>query len=329
MLTKFLKKVALSKHVKSILNSKGYVNVDFSKYDIVHFHSTLDLYMARNSVKDAGIKVVLTSHSPKPFHQELVDGLFYLDNNQKKKLITKLEKVDIYAFNNADYIVFPCEEAEEPYFNRWPKYESIKANNKSKYKYIVTGIVPQFSKEDKKSIRNKYNIPEDAFLISYVGRHNEVKGYDILKEIGSKVLKSDNDIYIICAGQEGPIYRLDNKKWIEVGWTNDPHSIINSSDIFVLPNRETYFDLVLLEVLSLGKTVLLSNTGGNKYFKKYKETGLFFFDNVQEAVKTINKIHSSGSNTINKYGLCNKKIYEKDFNEVTFANKYIDLYDEL
>ena len=43
-------------------------------------------------------------------------------------------------------------------------------------------------------------------------------------------------------------------------WTNDPHSLINASDMFILPNKETYFDLIMLEVLSMGKIVLATNT---------------------------------------------------------------------
>ena len=38
-----------------------------------------------------------------------------------------------------------------------------------------------------KEVLEKYNIPQDAFVISYVGRHNSVKGYDKLKEIGKKI----------------------------------------------------------------------------------------------------------------------------------------------
>ena len=62
---------------------------------------------------------------------------------------------------------------------------------------------------------------------------------------------------------------LKTDHWIEVGWTNDPHSLIAASDVFVLPNHETYFDLILLEVLSLGVPVVMSRTGGNKFFEQF------------------------------------------------------------
>lgn len=69
---------------------------------------------------------------------------------------------------------------------------------------------------------------------------------------------------------------LKDSRWKEVGWTNDSQSIIAASDVFVLPNRETYFDIIMLEVLSCGKIVIASRTGGNKYFEKIGAKGVFY-----------------------------------------------------
>lgn len=52
--------------------------------------------------------------------------------------------------------------------------------------------------------------------------------------------------------------------------------LLQEVDVFVLPNRQTYYDLILLEVMRAGKPVLLTTTGGNKHFLGYKDTGLFF-----------------------------------------------------
>ena len=179
---------------------------------------------------------------------------------------------------------------------------------------MPSGILQCTAKVDSKTVREKYGIPNNAFLISYVGRHNQIKGYDVLKEIGSKILDK-KDVYMIIAGSEGPLYHLENKKWIEVGWTNDPHSIIAASNLFILPNRETYFDLVFLEVLSLGVPLLVSNTGGNKYF----------FDTVKDAIKEINSIMKKENKEIEKSKKKNIDLFNKTFNDKEFANRYIEL----
>ncbi len=313
----------------SIINGKKENNeIEFNNYKFIHFHSTFDMYSVKDTLVNYKGKVLLTSHSPKPAYQELIDSCIdkYTMNNVKEKY-NKLEQVDEYAFNRADYIVFPCEEAEEPYYNQWEKYKSIKEINKEKYRYIPTGISGCIANITENEIRQKYNIPKDAFLISYVGRHNEVKGYDRLKEIAKKVLKDNKDIYFIIAGKEGPLYKIENEKWIEVGWTNDPHSIIGASDLFILPNRETYFDLILLEVMSLGISILASYTGGNKYFKKYENSGIEFFENEADAITKIINLSKLSKNEIKDIGNRNKKIYEKNFNEEKFAKNYIELIE--
>lgn len=301
-------------------------NIDFKDYDMIHFHSTFDLYNARKNLENFKGKILLTSHSPKPAYLEYIDALIDKRIKNIDKFLS-LSKIDEFAFNRADYIIFPCVEAEEPYYNQWDKYSEIHEKNKNKYRYILSGIKGCESKISKEEIRKKYNIPESAFLISYVGRHNEVKGYDLLKNIGENIL-NNKDIYIIIAGKEGPLYRLENNHWIEVGWTNDPHSIISAADLFILPNKETYFDLVMLEVLSLGIPALVSYTGGNKYFEKFKESGIFYFNDKKSAIDKIYYLYDN-KDQLNDFGKLNKEIFEDNFNETTFAKNYIKLINSL
>jgi glycosyltransferase involved in cell wall biosynthesis len=330
---KFGKKLADKRWEKRIienyLNGKTYpINIDFNDYDIIHFHSTMDMYERREELKDCRKKIILTSHSPKPLSMEIIDLL--KDKNVKDiEKYEKLIEIDRYAFNRADYIIFPCKEAEEPYYNQWNEYEKIHIQNEKKYRYLLSGIKACSATTNKEEIRKKYNIPADAFLVSYVGRHNEVKGYDTLKEIGKMTLERNKSIYFIIAGSEGPIYRLENERWIEVGWTNDPHSIISASDLFILPNKETYFDLVLLEVLSLGIPVLISHTGGNKHFEKYEDSGIMQYCSVEEAVDKIIHFSKLDNEERKKIGKSNLKIFEENFNEKIFAENYIQLMKKI
>ena len=74
----------------------------------------------------------------------------------------------------------------------------------------------------------------------------------IAKEFAEKILKEYKDIYFIIAGKESKeISPLKDSHWIEVGWTEEGKKIIKNSQLYILPNRETYFDLVFLEALSL------------------------------------------------------------------------------
>ena len=334
-LPKYFKEVYKSKirlrKIKFLLsNSPKVTNIDFNQYDIIHFHSTFDLYSVKDTLKDFNGKIVLTSHSPKPYHLEFIeDAINIKDRIKYKEIYEKLDRIDEYAFENTDYIVFTCEDAEEPYFKNWEKYKNIKNKNKNKYKYLLTGCKEGNVCLSRKEICLKYNIPEDAFIISYVGRHNFTKGYEDLKNLGEKILRDNKNIYFLVAGKEEPIKGLKHSNWIEVGWTNDPHSIIAASDIFILPNKETYFDLVMLEVLSLEKVVLASKTGGNKQFQKYHTKGIILYDNIEDAYLKFNDIILNNKENLSSWGKENRSLFDNKFNSKIFAKKYIELMNNI
>lgn len=295
-------------------------------YDMIHFHSAEKMYLCRDFLNQYKGKVILTSHCPCGIYKERIDKLNPFDYKLMKKQIDKLEELDCYAFQRADYIIFPCKDAEEPYYNTWPRYVSIRKEEKCRY--MPTGIIGCHPEISRKDYRKKYNIPDDAFVIAYVGRHNEIKGYSDLKKIGEEILKEPNT-YFLIGGKEEPIQGLDHDRWIEVGWTTDPYSLIQAADIFILPNRETYFDLVLLEVLSLGVPVVLTDTGGNKYFKKYKKEGLKYFNSIREGVASVQTFKNMTAQHREEVGKDLSDLCSTEFSVHEFTKRYIEIIKEI
>lgn len=300
--------------------------VDYSQYGAVHFHSTEDLYLHRKALETYEGKVVLTSHSPCVYHQELIDRLNPKDAEAHAGELKGLAVIDEDSFKRADYVIFPCPEAEEPYFHTWDGYEA--ARDESKLRYVPTGIEPACAKVDRTDLRKRYGIPEDAFVVCYVGRHNKIKGYDLLQEAARELL-DDEDIWFLVAGREGPIYGLDHPRWVEVGWTDDPHSVITAADTFILPNRETFFDLIMLEVLSLGQIVLASRTGGNKFFEKFGCEGIRLYDEVDELVELVRIVKASSAEERQAWRAAAKALYEREFTVDVFARRYASVMREV
>ena len=177
-------------------------------------------------------------------------------------------------------------------------------------------------------MRRKYGIPDDALIVCYVGRHNEIKGYDALKSAATGLLAQD-DVWFLVAGREGPLFGCDHPRWIEVGWTDDPHSLMAASDVFVLPNRETYFDLIMLEALSLGQIVIASRTGGNKYFERFNSPGIFLYDEPTEINKLVQQIKKSSRSERASWGSANQSIYREEFTVDVFAHRYVSVMGEI
>lgn len=294
--------------------------IDYSRYGCIHFHSTEDLFLHREALEQYNGKVILTSHSPCVYHRELISRLNPKDATWKANELTSLERIDEYAFQRADIIVFPCPEAEEPYFHTWTRYSTIR--DRSKLRYLPTGIQACKANIPKETIRLQLGIPADAFVMCYAGRHNSVKGYDLLTEAVLPLLDRDENIWMVVAGKEGPLFSPVHEHWVEIGWTDDPHSIIAASDVFILPNRETFFDLIMLEVLSLGIPIVATNTGGNKYFGQFHLPGIQLFsglDGFKDALAAIERMSVAEWQSA---VVANKELFQAEFNCLKFAKRY-------
>ena len=126
---------------------------------------------------------------------------------------------------------------------------------------------------------------------------------------------------------------LQNPRWIELGWINYGNEVIANSDVFVLPNKETYFDLVALEVMRQGTPILMTKTGGNKYFLKYgEENGFFFYSygDINEAKEKLYHIIDLKRTGDLKTKACNiRKTFEKNFTIANFVERYYELMETL
>ena len=315
-----------SRKAAHLIEHKSIAKINYNNYKIIHFHSTQDLYCHREALEEYKGVVLLTSHSPCVYHKELISKLKQKYIDRFANHLSRLSEIDRYAFNRADYVVFPCREAEEPYFHTWDEYEAIR--DESKLCYLPTGIEKCNVKVTRGEIRKRFHIPENAFVLCYVGRHNQIKGYEFLLKAAPELLKDPN-VWILVAGKEGPLYGPEHERWMEVGWTNDPHSLIAASDLFVLPNVETYFDLVLLEVLSLGVPILASRTGGNKYFEKFDSSGLELFSNEKEFFDSVYRIRSLNDVDRIKAGNDNTRLFSAEFTCEQFAERYCLLINEI
>ena len=322
---RLLHNIALIKHLKK---GEHYNNLDFSQFDIIHFNECFSLYKERNFLANYKGIVVLTNHTPSAPKVEIMDSFLtrfekIFLKNRRSKFFDELVK---FAYLRADYICYPTKYSDEAYFREWPDYKTIIKNKE--VVYLLTGITAKEFKLSREDFREKYNISEQSFVISYVGRHLETKGYDIVKKVFNE-FKNQKKYTFLIGGKEYPLKGFKNEKnWIEVGWTNDAGSLIHASDIFILPNRETYFDIVLLEVLSLGVPIICSFTGGNKYFYG-KSKGILFYKTFEELIDKINYVSNLSKKELEDMGKENQLLYADNFTNSVFLDNYLELMRSL
>ena len=296
----------------------------------VHTHFVADALKVINTLrrdKIEGVKVLLTSHMPEAPHLENYDLM--RERGYSKERCENYRKVwehiEYRAFTESDILIFPSREAMEPYFDTLPEFRRWIAGKD--VRFVPTGAKQLDTELSREQARRKLGVTK-KHVISYIGRHISVKGYDILKEAGIEILKQRNDVEFLIGGRESSEIKAPrHKDWKELGWVN-PAEVLKASDAFILPNKRTYFDLILLEVLSSGTPVIASNTGGNKSVQEQTSV-LCLYDTKKDLVQKINMFLDLPESEKEALGHKSLKAYEEFYSPQVFAKNYLKVVGQI
>lgn len=142
---------------------------------------------------------------------------------------------------------------------------------------VFHGISERFSKpiseEEKKLLKRKHNIPNDALIMGYVGRITIEKGLDVLiQAIDQYVLKNEQQNIVLVL--LGDYFNEEDKFWltsfqetnqnvnIQIIDFQDPKPIYDIFDIFVLPSNSEAFGLVCVESMMSDCCTVRTDTNG-------------------------------------------------------------------
>ena len=158
------------------------------------------------------------------------------------------ERIELYA--KCDLIIFNSEWTKNQFlFNLPEKYNSDK---------LI--VVHQSTSKYKVNFKHKKKI------ISFIGKLNESKGYDIYKDAVIKILDEFNDWKAYSIGDESrsrPI--ISHHNHVELGFLKHKKVLefLNKSEIAVVPSRwEEPFGRTALESSSRACATIISNRGG-------------------------------------------------------------------
>lgn len=145
-----------------------------------------------------------------------------------------------------------------------------------------------FKLMDQKDCRKKLNIPEEDFVVAFVGWFNNRKGVlrvsDAIKKLEDKTIKSifigDGEQQPDCDGIlfKGPVAH------------NDIPVYLNAADIFVLPTLQEGCCNSIVESLSCGLPIISSNRSFNWDILNNTNSIMVDPENVDEIASAINKL---------------------------------------
>lgn len=282
-----------------------------NQYDIVHSNMNALSVFTLKAAKKAGIKVrIAHSHS----------------TSNKKEWKKNIVKNILRPFSKkyaTDY--FACSE----HAGRW--LFGDKTYDQGKVKIIKNAIDIEkfkFNEENRKSIRNEFNILDDEILIGNVGRMMPQKNQSFLLDVFVKYHQNNPKSKLMIIN-DGPLFEELKAKAnnlnisdsvIFVGPKSDLYRYYSAFDVFTLPSLYEGLGIVLVEAQANGLNCIASinvprevDGTGNVLYAKLKEV---------EWINILKQITYSRSN----WDICKNKLVDAHYSIVDATKELVDLY---
>lgn len=221
---------------------------------------------------------------------------YFHDMLPNKKLQSKIRDTlsDILLINWHENLIVVSESS---------KYDMIKRGQKEKFLHLIENSLPD---TDVLINKNTQITQSNKFKIGIFGRvqyihkgQNELislleKYNDTLSDIEFHVIGDGEDLYDLKKN----INKINSASVVFHGWIENTLSIMNKCDLVWMPSRFEGLSLVLLEALSLRKSVLSTNIPS---FYLLHEEDKYSINDIDELYKKIIYKKDSTSISNNKY----------------------------
>jgi glycosyltransferase involved in cell wall biosynthesis len=221
-----------------------------AEYPFIWFHDVF-AFAACEDLLPPSQKVILQSHSPQLPGEEIAAMPWSTPED-----IEWVERAQARAFARADVCVFPNADSTRI-------YESL-LTPRNELRYVMSGC---------RRMVARYDLPLDPAYIYYlyIGRRLHIKGFDIVLDAFRQVYDTDPSVRLLLLGS-GDV--VQHPGVIDVGYVTEPANWLAACDYMVSANVQSYFDLALMEALSIGTPMIVACTGGHRDFMRSQSPGV-------------------------------------------------------
>ena len=275
------------------------------EFDIIHSHGIVPDILSSHAKTSA--KRITT------LHNNMFEDYVQTYGKMKAKIFIKMH---LDAIKKMDCCV-GCSETVYQVMRKYLKNVT----------FIRNGIRPKIAKHT--VTRRELNIPEDAVVFVFSGVLNFRKNVTFLIEYFVKNHKEEEYLLILGDGPDKEKCRQladDHVKLL--GFQDDPTAYYNISDIYTSASRSEGFSISVLEALSCGLGLLLSDIPSHREvismeLEIYLGEIFSIEDNGESYSKSFKKIQSSYK-SLNK-GMI-RKFQRKKLSDTAMEKKYQKLY---
>jgi glycosyltransferase involved in cell wall biosynthesis len=130
---------------------------------------------------------------------------------------------------------------------------------------------------------------DDEVVITYVGRLESVKGYDLLLEIAAEVLERHEKARFLfvgdIAGRAALVRRHEQARLQFLGHRTDVPSLLLASDVFVLASYSEGLPNALMEAMAAGCACVSTSVGGVPWLLENGDAGIVVSPGDRTALK--------------------------------------------
>ena len=253
--SKYKKNIRVFGYTLSSDRLKNYTNLYIKKKFLF---STSNQYLNKfiDSIKNINIDILEIHNRPNyiNFLDEniMCKKILYFHNDPQKMLGSRSVEERINLLNKADKIVFNSYWSMSRFIEKLPSH----INNEK------TIIIPQSTS------KTKINFEKKKKLISFIGKLNTSKGYDVFGKSILKILDNYPDWKSIVIGNEEREKLIFNHKNLyHLGYKDNSYvlNMLKKVSISVVPSKwDEPFGRSSLEAASRGSALIISNSGGLK-----------------------------------------------------------------
>ena len=262
------------------------------------------------------------------FYHGMLDPWF-----QKTYFFKKIKKIIYWklfqhrALEQAEAVFFTCEREKILARNAFLPY-NIK---EEVFPYGILGPDKKVSLK-KNHLLKKYPELKNKKIILFIGRIAEKKGCDILIKSFSKIKNLDPLLHLLIVGPPNKysenLKKLSNKlntnsriTWIPGLFGKDKWQAYCLANVFCLPSHQENFGISVVESLSAGTPVIISNKVNIfSEIKKYK-AGFVCNDNDDSLTGALKKWNAISNTKRNEISINCKKLFREKFHSWQSAKK--------
>ncbi len=187
---------------------------------------------------------------------------------------------------------------------------------------------PSFSSEEKRTLRDKLNLPDDLIVV-FSGRLDPEKRVEQLIRVWNDILIKHPNAILLILGTGTEEEKLKGIAGINVrfeGNVNDVAPYFRASDIFVLPSSTEGLSNSLLEAMASGLAPIATSVGGAIDLITTGENGILIEPDKTVSLTSALLTLLADSELRASFGKSARNYVEKNYSLVVVAEKLNNLY---